>query len=159
VSLQSRDIQQLFGKLSKFVIDAGVCFGPPLPPGDTVLQNGDSTAEGVLYPAGYRILHSRMRCVSCRIQNAFFCGVAILQHGLPWRRRPEILSRVNYKQTLRVFLTIVVHRVIVGSLVTSLQTCEIVTFFFNCPVYRVQTREYYIIVFLDPNNHQERASV
>jgi hypothetical protein len=48
------------------------------------------------------------------------CAVAILQHGLPWRRRPETLSRVNYKQTLMVFLTIVVYRVIVGSLVTSL---------------------------------------
>jgi hypothetical protein len=42
-----------------------------------------------------------------RIQNAFCCGVAILQHGLPWRRRPETLSRVNYKQTLIVFPTIV----------------------------------------------------
>jgi hypothetical protein len=30
-----------------FVIDAGNCFGPP-PPGETVLQNGDSTAKGVL---------------------------------------------------------------------------------------------------------------
>jgi hypothetical protein len=75
-----------------FVIDAGKYFGL-LPPGDTVLQNGDSTAEGVLYPAGIS------------------CGVAILQHGLPWRRRPETLSRVNYKQTLRVFLTIVVYDV------------------------------------------------
>jgi hypothetical protein len=33
-----------------FIIDAGKCFGP-LPPGETVLQNGDSTAKGVLYPA------------------------------------------------------------------------------------------------------------
>jgi hypothetical protein len=57
--------------------------------------------------------------VSCRIKNAFCCGVAILQYGLPWRR-PETLSRVNYKQTLRVFLTIVVYRMIVGSLVISL---------------------------------------
>jgi hypothetical protein len=48
VSLQSRDIQQLLGKLCLFVIDAGKCFGPP-PPGETVLQNGDSTAEGVLF--------------------------------------------------------------------------------------------------------------
>jgi hypothetical protein len=54
------------------------------------------------------------------IQNAFCCGVAILQHGLPWRRRPETLSRVNYRQTLRIFLTIVVYRVIVGLLVISL---------------------------------------
>jgi hypothetical protein len=30
---------------SLFVIDAGKCFGPP--PGETVLQNGDSTAKGV----------------------------------------------------------------------------------------------------------------
>jgi hypothetical protein len=30
-------------------MDAGKCFGPP-PPGETVLQNGDSTAKGVLYP-------------------------------------------------------------------------------------------------------------
>jgi hypothetical protein len=52
VSLQSRGIQQLLGNSqSLFVIDAGKCFGPP-PPGETVLQNGDSTAEGVLYPAG-----------------------------------------------------------------------------------------------------------
>jgi hypothetical protein len=86
-----------------FVIDAGKSFGS-LPPAETVLQNGDSTAEGVLYPAGY--FHS--------------CGVAILQHGLPWRRRPETLSRVNYKQTLRVSLTIVENRVFIGSLVTSL---------------------------------------
>jgi hypothetical protein len=34
-----------------FVIDAEKCFGPP--PGETILQNGDSTAKGVLYPAGY----------------------------------------------------------------------------------------------------------
>jgi hypothetical protein len=68
------------------------------------------------------------------MQNAFCCGVAILQHGHPWRRQPETLSRVNHKQTLRVFLTVVVYRVIVGSLVTSLQTCESVTFFLNCPV-------------------------
>jgi hypothetical protein len=32
-----------------FVIDAGKCFGQP-PPGETVLQNGDSTEKGVLYP-------------------------------------------------------------------------------------------------------------
>jgi hypothetical protein len=37
-----------------FIIDVGKCFGPP-PPGETVLQNGDSTAKGVLYPAGYFI--------------------------------------------------------------------------------------------------------
>jgi hypothetical protein len=30
-----------------FVIDAGKCFGPPSP-GETVLQNGDSTEKGVL---------------------------------------------------------------------------------------------------------------
>jgi hypothetical protein len=48
------------------------------------------------------------------------CGGAILQHGLPWRWRPETLYRVNYKQTLRVFRTVVVYRVIVGLLVTSL---------------------------------------
>jgi hypothetical protein len=32
-----------------YVIDAGKFFGPP-PPGKTVLQNGDSTEKGVLYP-------------------------------------------------------------------------------------------------------------
>jgi hypothetical protein len=37
-----------------FVIDAGKCFGQQ-PPGETVLKNGDSTAKGVLYPAGYFI--------------------------------------------------------------------------------------------------------
>jgi hypothetical protein len=58
-----------------------------------------------------------------------------LQHGLPWRRLPETLSRVNYKQALKVFLTIVVYRVIVDSLITSLQTYDSVTFFLNCPVY------------------------
>jgi hypothetical protein len=63
-----------------FVIGAGKCFGPP-PPGETVLQNGDCTAKGVL--------------------------------------DTESLSSVNFKQTLRVFLTIVVYRVIVGSLVAS----------------------------------------
>jgi hypothetical protein len=47
VSLQSRDIEQLLGKLSEFVIDAGKCFGPP-PPGETVLQNGDPAAERLL---------------------------------------------------------------------------------------------------------------
>jgi hypothetical protein len=73
-----------------------------------------------------RVRNSRCTVVTelvftnCRIQNAFCCGVAILQHRLPWRRWPETLSRVNYKETLRVFLTIVVYRVIVGSLVTSL---------------------------------------
>jgi hypothetical protein len=67
-----------------FVIEAGKCFGTP-PPGETVLQNGDSTAKGVLYPAA--------------AQNTF----------------PRQLQK-----TLRVFLTIVVYRVIVGLLVTSL---------------------------------------
>jgi hypothetical protein len=57
---------------------------------------------------------------NCRIQSAFCCGVAILQHGLPWWRQPETLSCVNCKQTSRVFLITVVYRVIVGSLVTSL---------------------------------------
>jgi hypothetical protein len=51
-------------------------------------------------------------------QNAFCCGDAILQHGLPWPRRPETLTRVNCNQALRVFLTIVVYRVIVGLLVS-----------------------------------------
>jgi hypothetical protein len=36
------------------------------------------------------------------------------------RKYTETLSRVNYKETLRVFLRTVVYRVIVGSLVTSL---------------------------------------
>jgi hypothetical protein len=73
-----------------------------------------------------RVRNSRCTVVTelgfanCRIQNAFCCGVVILQHGLPWRWRPETLSLVNYKQTLIVFLTIVEYRVIVGSLVTSL---------------------------------------
>jgi hypothetical protein len=57
-----------------------------------VLQNGDYTPKGVLDT----------------------------EHGLPWKRRPGTLSRVNIKQTLKVFLTIVVYRVTVGSLVTSL---------------------------------------
>jgi hypothetical protein len=35
-----------------FVIDSGKCFRPP--PRDTVLKNGDYTAKGFLYPAGYR---------------------------------------------------------------------------------------------------------
>jgi hypothetical protein len=48
VSLQSRYIQQFLGKLSKFVvIDTRKCFGPP-PPGETVLQNGDSAVKDVL---------------------------------------------------------------------------------------------------------------
>jgi hypothetical protein len=68
-------------------------------------------------------------CKMATPQQKAFCTCRIL----PWRRRPETLSRVNYQQTLRVFLTIV-YRVIVGSLVTSLQTCESVTFSFNCPV-------------------------
>jgi hypothetical protein len=37
-------------------------------------------------------------------------------------------------KALRAFLTIDAYLVIVGSLVTLLQTCESVTFFFNCPV-------------------------
>jgi hypothetical protein len=41
-------VQQLLGKLSKFVIDAGKGFGLP-PPGETVMQNGNSTAKGVLF--------------------------------------------------------------------------------------------------------------
>jgi hypothetical protein len=84
-----------------------------------VFRAAAARADGV---AKWR-LHSKRRSVSC-----------ILQHGLPWRRLPETLSRANYKQTLRVFLTIVVYRVIVRSVVTSLQTCESVTFFLNFPV-------------------------
>jgi hypothetical protein len=42
-------------RCTTIVFDAGKCFGPP-PPGETVLQNGDFTAEGVLYPTGYRTL-------------------------------------------------------------------------------------------------------
>jgi hypothetical protein len=87
-----------------------------------VLQNGDSTAKGVLYP----------------------------EHGLSGWRRLETLSRVYYKQTLRVFLTIVVHRVIVGSLVTSLKACESVTFFFNCPVFNTisNRQSFTAVIFL-----------
>jgi hypothetical protein len=59
----------------------------------------------------------------------FYCGVAILQHGRPWLRRPETLSRVNYKQTLRVLITIGVYRVIVSSLVTSLQHVKVLPSF------------------------------
>jgi hypothetical protein len=63
--------------------------------------------------------------------NAFCSGVAIFQNGLPWRRRrrPETLSRINYKQTLRVFLTIVVYRAIVGSLVTSFSHVKVLPSF------------------------------
>jgi hypothetical protein len=91
VSQQSRDIQ-LLGKLSKFVCNwRGKVFRTAAAArGDR--HKDDSTAKGVLYP----------------------------EHCLPWRRWPKTLSRVNYKQTLTVFLTIVVYRVIVGSLVTSL---------------------------------------
>jgi hypothetical protein len=77
---------------SLFVIDAGKCFGPP-PPGKTVLQNG-------------------------RLQKAFCCGLAT--------RSPLAAAAAagntypSQLQTLRVFLTIAVYRVIVGSLVTSL---------------------------------------
>jgi hypothetical protein len=84
---------------------------------------------GVVFLAGgsipKRVRNSRCTLVTelvfanCRIQNAFCCGVTILQHGLPWRR-PETLPRVNYKQTLRAFLTIDVYRVIVDSMGTSL---------------------------------------
>jgi hypothetical protein len=49
VSLQSRDIQQLLGKLSKLVCNW----------------------RGKVFRA------------AARVQNAFRCGVAILQHGLP----------------------------------------------------------------------------
>jgi hypothetical protein len=72
-----------------FVIDAGKCFGPP-PPGETVLQNGDSTLKDVLYPAGYP--------------------------GVGPKHFPASIAN----KLLRVFLTIVVYRAIVGSLVTSL---------------------------------------
>jgi hypothetical protein len=41
--------------------------------------------------------------VNCRIQNAFCCGVAILQHGLPWRWRPETLSRVKLQTNFESF--------------------------------------------------------
>jgi hypothetical protein len=43
----------------------------------------------------------------------------------------------NYEQTLKVFQTTVVHRAIVGSLVTSFLSCESVNFFLNCPVHVV----------------------
>jgi hypothetical protein len=111
-SLQSRDIQQLLGKLSKFVCNwRGKVFRAATARGDPVAK--------------------------WRLQNKRRSGY---RTPLPWRWQPETLSHVNYKQTLRVFLTIVVYRVIVGSLVTSLQTCESVNFFFNCPVYFVGIR-------------------
>jgi hypothetical protein len=91
-----------------FVIDAEKCFGPT-PPRETVLKNGDSTAKDALYT-----------CLPVLYTKHFVLWVTILQYGLPWRRRAETLSRVNYKQTLRVLQTIVVYRVIVGSLVISL---------------------------------------
>jgi hypothetical protein len=100
VSLQSRDIQQLFGKLSKFVCNWR----------RKVLRAAAARGDRV---ARWR-LHSKRHSVS------YFL--------------PETLSCFNYKQTLRVFRTIAVYRVIVGSLVTSLLTCESVTFFLNCPV-------------------------
>jgi hypothetical protein len=51
----------------------------------------------------------------------------------PWRRRPEN-TFPRQLQTSSVFQIIVGNRVIVGSLVTSLQTCESVYFFLNYPV-------------------------
>jgi hypothetical protein len=85
----------LLGKLSKFVCNwRGKVFRVAATRGDRV--------------AKWR-LHSKRRSG---------CGIAILQHNLPWRWWPETLFRVNYKQTLRVFQTIVLYRVIVGSLVT-----------------------------------------
>jgi hypothetical protein len=111
---------------------------------------------GVFFLAGgsipKRVRNSRCTVVTvlvfanCSIQNAFCCKVAILQHGLPWRRLPETLSRVNYKQTLRVFLTIDAYCVIVGSLVTWLQTCESVTFFLNCPVHQIVIRSFVLLM-------------
>jgi hypothetical protein len=68
-----------------FAIDAGKCSGPP-PPEDTLLQNGDCTAKGVLDPDG---------------------------------SGPKHFPASITKKSLRVFLTIVVYRVIVGSLVIS----------------------------------------
>jgi hypothetical protein len=65
VSLRSRYIQQLLRKLSKFVIDARKCFGPPLL-GETVLQNGGCTAKGVLdadiVTLGYIKFHAWNKC-------------------------------------------------------------------------------------------------
>jgi hypothetical protein len=59
--------------------------------------------------------HQKAFCILQDTEKDVCCEVAILQHGLP-----ETLSRVNYKQTLGVFLKTDVYRVIVGSLVTSL---------------------------------------
>jgi hypothetical protein len=59
------------------------------------------------------------------MQNAVFPGGGGPKH---------FSAPITNKQTLRVFLIIVVYRVILGSLVASLQTCESVTLFFNYPV-------------------------
>jgi hypothetical protein len=53
-----------------FVIDAGKCFGPP-PPGKTVLQNGDSTAKGVLYVERFTSLPMRAACPAHIILHDF----------------------------------------------------------------------------------------
>jgi hypothetical protein len=63
---------------------------------------------------------AKWRSVSCRIQNAFCCAVAILQHGLPGGGGPKHFPASNTNKLLRFFLTIVKYRAIVGSLVTSL---------------------------------------
>jgi hypothetical protein len=70
--------------------------------------------------------------------NAFCCGVAILQHGLPWWRRLETLSRVNCKHTLS-FRNCCISR---DCRLTGyfMKTCESVTFFLNCPVFEEAKR-------------------
>jgi hypothetical protein len=94
VSLQSRDIQQLLGKLSKFVCNC---------------------------------------CKMATPQQKAFCiqNVTILQHGLPWRRRPETLSRVSYKQTLRVFLTIDCK--LTGYFIMNMWKCYLLFLLFELP--------------------------
>jgi hypothetical protein len=102
VSLQSRDIQLLSGKLSKFVCNwRGKVFR--------------AAAKGILYAERF-LLWSRHFATQSPL-------AAAARNTFP-----------RQLQTFRVFPTIVVHRVILGPLVTSLWICESVTFFLNCHV-------------------------
>jgi hypothetical protein len=60
-----------------FVIDAGKCFGPP-PPGETLLQNGDCTAKGILDTEVWSRHFATQSPLAAAVRNTFIIIIIII---------------------------------------------------------------------------------
>jgi hypothetical protein len=92
-----------------FVIAVGNCFGPP-PPGETVLQNGDSTAKGVLnyqltqkiynFAQSHRVVVSTPFSNSGNLRFKWGPQMAILTEVVDFRRlSAQIMRLIPYTES------------------------------------------------------------